>query len=169
MPPKTNAWTSSEEVKLRKIVTDLQQSDPHKYDHRIDKQCPFWDEVAKKMGNGRTAAACLGRWMTKVGGDITRGNWTETEDQSLLAMFKSKALNSWSKRAIELGKKFHGGKRRGGAEVCSRYMLLSKKKGKKAVDASSTSVVTVAKTTRKSAGRKSAGKKSAGKKSAGKK
>lgn len=125
-----SSWTSSEEAKLRKIVTDLKKENPEKYP-RIDKQGPFWTEVAKKHKNGRSAAACLGRWMTKVGGDITRDNWTEKEDKALLSMFKSKEFNSWSKRAIELGKKFHGGKRRGGAEVCSRYMMLTKKKGKK--------------------------------------
>ena len=127
------SWTFSEEAKLRKIVNQLQQSDPVKYE-RIDELSPFWTEVANQHKNGRSAAACLARWMTKVGGDITHGNWTETEDQTLLDMYSSETFNSWSKRVIELGKKFHGGKRRGGAEVCNRYMLLTKKKGKKDVD-----------------------------------
>ena len=113
------AWTSAEDKRLSSAVAKLHaESDI--------KNQKLWEAVAKAVGGGRTGPACLGRWMTSVGTGITRGNWSDAEDKELLRMFGDPSTPSWSKRAIALGLKFHGGVRRGGAETCSRYFLLKK-------------------------------------------
>jgi hypothetical protein len=86
-----------------------------------------WNAVAAVMKGGRTGPACLGQWITKLKPGITRGNWSAEEDAALLSMYESKTHNTWVKRSIELGRLFHNGHRRGGAETCSRYFLLKKR------------------------------------------
>ena len=125
-----SSWTTQEESKLKKLVEEWKSNNKEyfssKENKKLEKQsCPAWNHVAKSM-KGRSASACLGRWMVKVGNDVIRGNWTDAEDKALVAMMKSKVHDSWSKRAIELGRRFHKGVRRGGAETCSRYMQLQK-------------------------------------------
>lgn len=124
------SWTSKEEETLRHLVVDFKTKNPTVV---IEKQnAPVWEQASKnKSLKGKTAAACLARWMTKVSDaktEVTRGNWTNEEDDALVKMFSSAEFNSWSKRAIQLGKLFHKGVRRGGAETCSRYFELVKKK-----------------------------------------
>ena len=91
-----------------------------------------WAAVAAKVGGGRSAAACLGRWMTKAApaDAVTRGGWTAAEDAALLAMVGDPATPSWATRAVALGARFHNGVRRGGAETCARYFALKKQQGK---------------------------------------
>lgn len=128
------SWTSQEEETLRKLVADFKTKNPT---IAVDKQSsPVWEQVSKnKSLKGKSAAACLARWMTKVSDsktEVTRGNWTKEEDDALIKMFSSPEFNSWSKRAIQLGKLFHNGVRRGGAETCDRYFgLIKNSKNKK--------------------------------------
>ena len=113
--PAGGSWSSAEDTRLAAAVK--------KHGDRA------WATVAKAVAGGRTAAACQGRWMTHGNQNITRGGWTAKEDAALVKMFSDPKTPSWATRAIALGKQFHNGKRRGGAETCARYMLL-KKQGK---------------------------------------
>jgi hypothetical protein len=107
------AWSKQEEQKLGKLVSAHGDAD--------------WKLIAIKLGNGRSAAACQARWITKVAPNVTRGNWSPAEDKALLELYTDPEFNSWSKRAIELGRRFHKGVRRGGGETCKRYMDLMAK------------------------------------------
>ena len=113
------AWVDVEDKRLSAAVTKLGAD-------KDLKNSKLWTAVAKAVGGGRTGPACLGRWMTAVGTGVTRGNWTAEEDAELLRMFSDPATPSWSTRAVALGKKFHCGVRRGGAETCNRYFALKK-------------------------------------------
>ena len=117
-------WTHVQDERLRAAVA--RHAKPESAG-AIEGRNADWVAVAADVKCGRSAAGCQARWISKLSQNVTRGGWTDEEDAALLEMFKSPAFGSWSLRATELGRRFHGGVRRGGGETCARYTALTKK------------------------------------------
>lgn len=148
--PAGTTWTSAEDTKLKSAVAKHGEND--------------WAAVSKAVGGGRTGPACQGRWMTALKENLTRGGWTDEEDAYLLKIYEGEGkgkFGSWSTRAIELGRKFHNGVRRGGAETCNRWTKLTKdsKKEKSKSAKSASNDQKAAKSAAKSATKKKLNKK----------
>ena len=126
------SWTEKEDALLRKEVAALSCEECLKM-FRSDCACGVfakkstWDDVASRVP-GRSSGSCQGRWNSVLDPFLQEDEWTPSEEERLLRLFKEKGTDTWQKRARALSS---GGKRRSGAHVASKYFKLQKKKKRK--------------------------------------
>eukprot|EP00303_Exanthemachrysis_gayraliae_P005112 CAMPEP_0206007796 /NCGR_PEP_ID=MMETSP1464-20131121/6185_1 /ASSEMBLY_ACC=CAM_ASM_001124 /TAXON_ID=119497 /ORGANISM="Exanthemachrysis gayraliae, Strain RCC1523" /LENGTH=145 /DNA_ID=CAMNT_0053381301 /DNA_START=23 /DNA_END=460 /DNA_ORIENTATION=+ len=129
MPRK---WTEEQDAALTAAVEAITAEEEAKGDKSPflpDGFClrqVLWPRVAKRAGRSLTAGACQARWNTALNPNVVLGPWTAEEDAALIESVKRTPLKQmgWSERARELANATgHAApRRRGGADVCDRYL-----------------------------------------------
>jgi hypothetical protein len=103
---KANRWTPEEDERLASAVHALGTED--------------WPAVARAVGGGRTRFQCAQRWNRGLDPRLSKGNWTQEEEQALLTAVEVHGTKAWTRIAGALGA-------RSDVQCRFRYRFLCKK------------------------------------------
>ncbi|KAL0210453.1 hypothetical protein RCL1_004889 [Eukaryota sp. TZLM3-RCL] len=98
MPPVNRVLRSSVN---RKITTHWSPEEDTKLIEAVEKAhrsgWTGWKEVAKEVGNNRTADSCSQRWNRCLAPDIKKGVWSADEDKQLRRLVDQFGLKNWKR------------------------------------------------------------------------
>jgi hypothetical protein len=86
---KPRPWSPAEDVRLLAGI----------YRFGVDN----WAPIAQFVGNGRTRAQCVQRWVRGLDPRISKEQWSDDEERRLLELVREDGAKGWTKIAAGLG------------------------------------------------------------------